>query len=77
MDLDGETRKKIEIALRILSRHYFPVDVASEEIELLIAEADEFDSTLPLEEFAAVFISRWRIRESLSTSSDISRRFAS
>src|ERR1700682_3767131 len=69
MGLDGQTRRKVEIALRILSYRYFPVDrVTPEEIALLMSEVgdSEYES---LEDFAASYVRRCsqQMRASRST----------
>ena len=59
MGLDPQTRRKVDIALRVLSRRYFSVELTREEVALLLAEAKGPDARLPLEDFAAIFIRRY------------------
>ena len=58
MGLDPQAKRKVEIALRVLSHRYFPVELTKEEVALLLAEAKGPDASLPLEDFAAIFVRR-------------------
>lgn len=58
MGLDPQTRRKVDIALRVLSHRYFSVDLTPEEVALLLSEAKGPDASLPLEDFAAIFVRR-------------------
>jgi hypothetical protein len=58
MGLDPQTRRKVDIALRVLSHRYFPVKLTQDEVALLLAEADGPEASLPLEDFAAIFVRR-------------------
>ena len=66
MALDPQARRNVDIALRVLSHRYFPVNLTQEEVASLLAEAHGPDASLPLEDFAAIFVRRYsqQMRES-------------